>query len=136
MFEKQRQAMNNNVQYQKVKLHVEKNKRVYIAGASCFVVGTVGMKLANLTSSTDVIQTISGNDNVATIVNRSKNVDVIIKYLNQRNYPANPVQCLETLEKWGSQAEAAVAKGLTDSCLSQHLNGHRAHAGGLHFVRL
>jgi len=124
--------MEESTRYQKIKQHLKDNKKVYLVGAGCL---TAGYLLRGV-SSPNVIQTFNGTDNIGLIVNKSKNVDVVIKYLNQRNYPANPVRCLETLEKWSSQAEAALAKGISETNLSQHLNGKYPHANGLHFERI
>ena len=41
MFEKQRKALNDNAQYQRVKTHVQANKNVYIGTAGGFVIGAV-----------------------------------------------------------------------------------------------
>lgn len=124
--------MDEPSRYQKVKQHLKDNKKVYLGVSAGLAAGYLlrGM------SSPDVVQMFNGTDNIGMIVNKSKNVDVVIKYLNQRNYPANPVRCIETLEEWASQAEAAVAKGISETNLSQHLNGKYSHANGLHFVRL
>lgn len=121
-----------NETFRKVKFHFDKNGKMYLVGVGCLGAGY----LLRAQSSPDVVQTFTGSDNIGTVINKSKNVDVVIKYLNQRNYPANPVRCLETLEEWPSQVEAAVAKSISETNLSQHLNGKYPHADGLHFVRL
>jgi len=140
MFDKTRERIarleETNETFRKVKLHLETNKKTYLVGGGCLVVGTVGMRISNLSSVPDVIQAISGNDNVGAVINRSKNVDVIIKYLNKRNYTANPIQCLETLQKWASQVEACEALAIPQSVMSKHLNGTYPHAHDLHFGRL
>jgi hypothetical protein len=121
----------------RVKKHLKDNKTTYlIAGATgitCLVVGgLVGKRMAP-----DVIQSFqNSNDNLATVINRSKDVDVVITYLNRRNYNALPVRCLETMEEWASQAEAALAKNISETNLSQHLNGKQSSVSNLHFERI
>jgi len=106
---------------------------MYLVGAGCLSAGY----LFRPHSSPDVVQTFTDStDNVGTIINRSKNVDVVIKYLNARNYNAQPVRCLETLQEFPSQEEAAEAFKMTSSILSQHLNGKFENAKGLHFERI
>ncbi len=61
---------------------------------------------------------------------------MVIKYLNQRGYNANPVRCVETLEEWASQVEAAVAKGIPPIIMSKHLNDKLENAKGFHFERI
>jgi hypothetical protein len=118
---------------ERIKQHLKDNKKVYLIGAGCL---TAGYLLRGV-SSPDVVQTFTNStDNVAAVINRSKNVDVVIKYLNTRNYVANPVRCLETGEEWASQIEAAIAKAINPAILSQHLNNKLAHANGLHFERV
>lgn len=118
---------------QKAHQHFKTHGKTYLVtggafGAGYILKGRIGP---------DVIQTFTNStDNVATVINRSKNVDVVIQYLNQRGYVANPVECVETLERWGSQAEAAMAKGISETNLSQHLNGKYPHVNGLHFIRV
>jgi hypothetical protein len=41
MFDKQRESLEASKNYQKVKTHVQTNKRTYITGAGCFVAGGV-----------------------------------------------------------------------------------------------
>ncbi len=53
--------------FRKVSTHLRENKKVYQVGASCFVVGIVGTKTLGQ-STPDVIQTISGGDNVGTVI--------------------------------------------------------------------
>ena len=119
--------------FERVKRHLRENKKAYLVGAGCL---TTGYLLRDKICP-EVVQTFTNStDNVATVINRSKNVDVVIKYVNQRGYVANPVICLETGEKWASQVEAAVAKGISETNLSQHLNGKYPHANGFHFERL
>lgn len=117
----------------RVKRHLQDNKRTYLVGAGCLAAGY----LLRAKSGPDVVQMFTDStDNIATVINRSKNVDVIIKYVNQRGYVANAVVCLETGEKWASQIEAAVAKGISATNLSQHLNGKQDSVSGLHFERI
>lgn len=117
----------------KVVQHFDDHSEAYLAGAGCLVVGYVfrGRKCP------DVVQTFTdSNDNIAPIVNRSKNVKIVTQYLNQRNYNARPVRCLETGVEWPSQAEAAEAMGIAAWIISQHLTGKFEDAKGFHFERV
>lgn len=116
-----------------VKQHVVDNKTSYLVGAGCLATGY----LLRSVVTPDVVQTFNNStDNIATVVNRSKNVAIVIKYLNQRNYNAKPVRCLETLQEFPSQEEAAEAFNMAASIISQHLNGKFPHAKGFHFERI
>ncbi len=87
--------------------------------------------------SPDVVQSFTNStDNVAIVVNRSKNVEIINKYLNVRNYNAVPTRCVETGMEWSSQVEAAEAMKIPQSVISQHINGKFPHAHGFHFERV
>jgi len=118
--------------------HFAANKKIYLTGIGCFAVGYILCERSPFMMNTgpEVIQTISGDDNIATVVNRSKNVNIITTYLNVRNYPANPVRCVETSKEWPSQTEAAEAMGILTSILSRHLNGKLENANGYHFERI
>ena len=113
----------------KVRIHFEKHGKTYLVGAGCLTAGY----LLRGASAPDVVQTIHGNENIGTVINKSKNVDVVIKYLNLRNYNAKPVRCLETLKEWPSQIEAAEELGMAPWILSQHLTGKFENAKGFHF---
>jgi hypothetical protein len=113
--------------------HLRDNRTTYLVGAGCL---TAGYFLHGVRAP-DVVQTFANStDNIATVINRSKNVDVVIKYLNARNYNANGCRCIETGEEWPSQIEAAIAKTIAPSILSKHLNGRFDNAKGLHFERV
>jgi hypothetical protein len=114
----------------RIKLHFKENYKSYLIGAGCLSTGYIlGRRMAP-----DVIQTFTNStDNVAPIINRSKNVDLVIKYLNVRNYNAKPVRCVETNETWPSQEEAAEAFQMAATILSKHLNGKYPDAKGFHF---
>lgn len=118
----------------KVHQHVTDNKLVYA------VVGTSAatfLVTKQFGGGPDVIQSFTNStDNVATIINRSKNVDIVVKYLNTRNYNANACRCIETGQKFASQEEAAEAFNMASSILSKHLNGGFEHAKGFHFERM
>src|SRR4051794_18430194 len=117
----------------KVRIHFEENRDTYLVGVGCLGAGY----LLRSHSSPDVVQTFTDStDNIGTVINRSKNVDVVIKYLNARNYNAQPVRCLETLQEFPSQKEAAEAFKMASNILSQHLNGKFEHAKGFHFERI
>lgn len=137
MFDKYRERFakfeEDHESVRKIRMHVEKNGKVYLVGAGCLGAGY----LVRGKVSPEVVQTFTDSrNNVGTVINRSKNVDVIIQYVKARNYVANPVRCLETGEEWPSQIEAAIAKTISPAVLSQHLNGKLEHANRLHYTRM
>lgn len=129
----------DTTKFEKVKRHVKENKKVYAAAIGGVVVGgsVVGGIVMIKFGQPDIIQTFANSsDNVAPIVSRSKNVKIVIDYINERNYVANPTRCVETNEEWPSQVEAAIAKNIAPWLMSKHLNGKLPHAAGLHFERV
>lgn len=138
--ERIRKLEETNETFRNTKKHVEKHKVAYAAGGAAIGAGAIfgfaGYSLG-VRSAPDVIQTfVNSTDNVGTVINKSKNVDVVIKYLNARNYNANPVRCLETLQEFPSQEEAAEAFQMAATILSKHLNGKFPDAKGFHFERI
>lgn len=137
MFEKSKARIaqwdETNATFHKIHQHFQDNGNTYLIGVGCLA----GGYFLRGKTAPDVVQTFTDStDNIATVINRSKNVEVVIKYLNARNYNANPVQCLDTGERWASQIEASIAKHIAPYVMSQHLNGKIPNANGLHFERV
>ncbi len=108
----------------RIKLHVETNKELYIVGASCLYAGyTFGnhrsTHIVNSPIISPVISPVFNNDN-SSIVNFGGHMTKIVK-------------CLETGEVWEKVTEAADAVNAPVSVMSKHLNGHKDHLDGLHY---
>lgn len=113
-----------------VKKHLSDNKTAYI-------IGTIGL-------TTGTVLGIGVSGKAVTIVDSFKITLVNWKspHISQtvvteiRGHRGNMVKCLETGDIYPSQNVAASVLGLNSANLSQHLNGKRAQAGGLHFASL
>lgn len=118
-----------NERIQKVKTHLDENKKVYIAavvGIAIGVVSTLVIRGAVKPSAAIEIATkIQGNDNTVNNV-----VQVIIPALGD---PGNIVQCVETGTIYASQGQAAREAGSTAARISRHLNGTLADINGQHY---
>jgi hypothetical protein len=128
-----------------IKTHFEKYKAAYI-------VGGVGVVAAGFTWALmrGGVPMIPGAPNsvvdgpVAVTVrptslfsNRmTTTTNTVITTLERRGHPVWIVKCKETGELFASQNRAAEACGITAPAISQHLNGLKDQAGGLHFERI
>lgn len=126
-----------------MKKHFEENKKFYI-GIAC------GVALAGITwlivreryaaiAQLGRIGPSTAESSVAVrplsfFSNRSPIVTVV--HSGDRGHPGFRVRNLETGEEFVSQTAAAKAFGISQSNLSNHLNGKYAHAEGLHFERI
>ena len=125
-----------------MKKHFEENKKFYI-GIAC------GVALAGITwlivrerhaialSPIDGLKTAEASTTVRPLSffsNRSPIVTVV--HSGDRGHPGFRVRNLETGDEFVSQTAAAKAFGISQSNLSNHLNGKYAHAEGLHFERI
>jgi len=135
-----------------IKSHFERHKVAYIAGAVGTGIGIAGFTClimrGHYTSVPRVLE--SGVPRVpdgpakvtvsplSLFSNRMTNVNNVVTVIERegRGHPGYLVKCLETGERFVSQNHAAAEKGITPAALSQHLNGLREHAGGLHFERI
>jgi hypothetical protein len=127
MFDKQRESLEASKNYQKVKLHLQTNKRTYITGASCFVAGgVIFSKRPELKQTVDSFK----------FQWQSPTTNVVTATLTRRGHPGYIIKCCETGEMFASQNRAAEANAITAAMLSAHLNGKYPHAGGRHFERI
>jgi hypothetical protein len=124
--------------YEKFKLHVKENKKVYIAfgggvafaGITCLIVRGVAPRPI----SSSVTGAAGSN-----VIGAGKKVvlrNVSFFAANRQGPPSWVVRCLETGDVFTSQRAAALALGIAETNLSKHLNGLLQHAQGYHFERI
>jgi hypothetical protein len=113
---------NFNLNLDKVKAHVRRNKRAYSVGTVVVIAG-VAYYLGTRRTITQI--------SVAPVFN-----NMINNTVNNGGHMRKIVRCLETNEIWLSVTEAALAQGKNLSLMSQHLNHPEVvpHINELHFV--
>lgn len=138
MFNKQREALEANAKYQKLKLHLQENKKVYLAGAGgATFAGITCLIMRGVASQSISHDTVVATEGAIGVLGKKivmRNVSFISA--NRQGPPSWVVRCLETDAIAASQASIAHAMGLSPSHLSQHLNGVRDHVSGYHFERI
>jgi hypothetical protein len=109
----------------KAKTHVQENKKIYLVGSTCLIVGLVSGYFFHNTAVSTSIRSIRlwspGDNNLMSI------------YITPLGDPGNVIQCVETGTIYASQGQAARELGITASALSQHLAGKKVHVRGNHF---
>lgn len=141
----------------KMKIHVRKNKKVYIAVGATFVVTVAGITVIIMRSHSDSSigrgisvtakrgPAVPGETSVNALeVNRGglvlgnsyalNNVSFISS--NRSGPPSWVIRCLETGKIFSSQNSCANEMELTSSELSKHLNGIMENVNGYHFERI
>ena len=108
----------------RVKIHLQENKKVYIVGGAALVVGAIGGAVymgggVQIVDSFKLLNWKSPHSSMTVLI--------------RRGHPGNIIKCLETGELFASQNRAAAVNGLSASNLSQHLNGKQDAVSGLHF---
>lgn len=116
----------------KIKNHLKNNKHTYIVGAGTFVLGIVTTMWLVQRGNLYLIKADEG----VGILNNGNDNTFITNYINHRGRPGNPVRCDQTLDVFKSQELAAIANAVSESSLSQHLNGRKEAIKGLTFTRL
>ncbi|QGJ88035.1 membrane protein [Gordonia phage Avazak] len=105
----------------KVKVHIQENKKVYIVGGVCLVVGLAGGTF--LVKNKDVINvSVEGIGN--NVVGKAKTVNQVTIELVERSTPSKPVHLVGTNLYFNSLSEAARETGHHLSQISKHVNGH------------
>lgn len=109
--------------YQKVKLHLRTNKKLYITGGSCLATGL-------LLGGTGRVRIIN---NVTPVIAPVMN-NIVNNTVNLGGHMTKLVKCLETGEVWETVTDAAKAAGVALPAMSRHLNEHTDHIKGLHYA--
>ena len=106
----------------KIKEHFKRNKKEYITGGVCLVVGAAGAVLSLRNTAlinTKAVQVLTWKSN--------QTIEVHIEALGD---PGNIIQDTATGDIWASQNQAAKALGVTASRVSSHLKGKQADVDG------
>lgn len=107
-----------------VKQHVKKHQTIYACGATA-IVCVVGTKIFGRS-------TVINNNVMPSIAPVMNNI--VNNTVNNGGHMRKIVRCVETDELWTSVSKAAEAAESSISKMSQHLNGHKDHVNGLHYV--
>lgn len=113
-----------------IKEHVARHKTAYLIGSFVVVAGITYLVVRKMTSGQDNVTVRSFN-----ILSNHPSIVTMIES-NRQGPPSWVVRCLDTGEWFSSQRAAALANGIYESHLSQHLNGLQDHVNGLHFERV
>jgi hypothetical protein len=117
-----------NWKLEAIKQHVKDNKTPYLIGAGCLVAGiTIGVVFKR--RPTNIINMVAPEIN-----NKPVFTPVFNNMVNNGGYMRKIVRCLETDEMWPSVSKAAQHAGSSLQKMSQHINGHKGHINGLHYV--
>lgn len=107
--------------FDKVKTHIQENKKVYIVGGVCLVVGIAGGVV--LAKNKDVINiSIDGDGNE--VIAKAKTVNQVTIELVERSTPSKPVHLVGTNLYFSSMNEAARETGHSLTMISRNINGH------------
>lgn len=112
-----------------VETHLKENKKVYIAGLTCFVIGGFSAFLA----TRDGVQVV---DSMKLIHVQYKSPNVVNVEMIRPGPKAFVLQCKETQQVWPSLRAAAKDLGLNPSELSRHLSGAVDSVQGKTFEKL
>ena len=109
--------------------HVVKYQVVYATvGGSAFTLVVV-----KIFGKPQVIVTAA--ENLPAVVNNTiHNTPVFNNTMNNGGHMRKIVRCLETDQLWPSMSKAAEDVGTSLHKMSQHVNGHKEHVDGLHYV--
>lgn len=109
---------------QKVKTHLKENKKVYLVGGACLVIGALG-GLAYSRNKKNIIAQIN-----------YKSPGALNVYIEALGDPGNIVQDTTTGIVYASQGQAAKELGLSAARISEQLAGKRGHVQGHVFEKL
>ena len=108
----------------RVKLHLQENKPTYLVGAGCLAAGYLLRKPQVITIISEGAAPVFNNMNMPTFNNT----------VNNGGYTRKIIRCVETDDLWPSLSKAAESVGTSVQKMSQHVNGHKEHVNGLHYV--
>lgn len=105
------------------KQHLEDNKKVYITGGVCLVVGVIAGAFAMATRPE--MKVISDSYNLKI----NSPTTTTIEFL-ERSTPSKQVHQVGTKKYWDSIHETARDTGLNRALISRNVNGHIEHVNG------
>jgi len=112
--------------FKKTRTHFRENKKVYAVGAGCLAGGVVGTLIFKSDSPLVSVKEITL---FGMKWHSPTSVQIVLPALGD---PGNVVQCLETLDTYPSQGEAARKLGASAARVSDHLTGKIPHVNGYH----
>lgn len=117
----------------KVKTHVEKYQVIYAgAGASgltLVAVSLFGKPKVIVEKGSGLMPVISPVFNNTPVI-----APVMNNVVSNGGHMRKIVRCVETDQMWPSLSKAAEDLGVSLQKMSQHVNGHKEHVDGLHYV--
>ena len=113
----------------RLKKHFKDNKKTYIVGGVCLVVGVgIGAVIFRGHGSL-AVSNKQGIAILSPIHNNITNTTNVVR----RGHAGNVVRCIETGEEFASQSRAAELLKVPASSLSKHLKGLSPHVKGMTF---
>lgn len=114
MFDKQRESLEASKNYQKVKTHLQTNKRTYITGASCFVAGgVIFSKRPELKQTVDAFK----------FQWKSPTTNVVTQELTRRGHPGFEILNTMTGERTASIRRMAEIDEVSRAFIKAHMIG-------------
>jgi hypothetical protein len=112
---------------QKIKTHIKENKKTYIVGGVCFVVGAAAMAIVKGSQNTAIVDSF----NILKYKSPHTSQTVLVA-LPQLGHPGNAVQVVgDPGTIYASQGEAARALGVTPTAVGKHLKGDIPNVAGV-----
>ena len=118
--------------FDKVKTHIQDNKKIYIVGGACLTAGLIGGALIVKAYQPAPIK-VQPKINQVLSWKPEATLEVYIEALGD---PGNIIQDTTTGTIYASQNQAAKAVGATSGQMSKHLSGLTNHVNGHEFVKL
>jgi hypothetical protein len=124
----------------KLRKHIRENKKFYIGtatGVAMGVIGTLVYCLRTVKTNEVEVGDMSGIDSLL-FVGNDNNVlyQHITKYGNKVGRRGNPVFDMTTRKTYRTEALAALDIGVTNTRMSNHVNGKTKHINGHQLIRL
>lgn len=120
-----------------IKDHIHNHLVLYSIGGAIVVAGITTCVVRGVASQSDSRDIVVTANRAIGVVGKKvvmRNVSYISS--DRQGPPSWVVRCKETGEIFTSQRSAAMSMGLSDSHISQHLNGVREHVNGNTFERI
>jgi len=120
-----------NKHIEKIKTHLQTNKKVYIA------VGITVVTTAAIVSTIFILKSkaIGNRINMTRLWSPGDN-NVMKVFISPLGDPGNVIQCIETGTVYASQGQAARELGVNASRISEHLTGKLPNIHGNHLIIL
>ena len=112
---------------EKIKTHVQENKKYYIVGATCLTVGVAAGAI--FLGQKDVINiAVEGSNN--DVIGKVRTVNKTVIEFVEHSTPSKPVHLVGTNLYFNSLSEAARETGHSLSKISRQVNGHIPDVNG------